>query len=242
MASTSWAQSSGMIKYKETIKMDFDIQGPDGMDLSSMLPKSTSFYKELYFDKNQSIYLDAKNNESQDIEMESDDRSFQIVIQMDEAEEIFHVDLKEKVLTQQTGFMGKDFLIVEELERPKWKLTGEKVKYLGYECLKAEMTIKATNEEKEDQNIIAWFAPSIPVQLGPADYNQLPGAILMLSENGDKREFQATEIHLDIDPSKKIIKPSKGKKVTSAELDIIIKAKEKELKEMHGEGIHINNH
>ncbi len=236
------AQKAGKIKYTETIKMEFDIQAPDGMDLSSMLPESTSFNKELFFKNDQSIYVDAKNNESGDVEMESDDGSFKIVIQMDEAEEIFHTDLKQKVLTQQTGFMGKDFLIVEALEQPKWKLTGEKVKYLGYECMKAEMQVKAQTDKEKDKHIIAWFAPSIPVQVGPAHYNQLPGAILMLSENGDKREIRATEILLDIDPTEKIKKPTKGKKVSSAEFEKIIEEKEKELKELHGEGIHINNH
>lgn len=238
------AQSSGSITYKETIKMDFDIDMPDmpeGIDLSGMLPESTSAYKELYFDGKQSVYIDSKNNESSDQELESDDGSIKIMIKMDDNEEIFFTDLNSKMLTQQTSFMGKQFLIEQQVDKPKWKLTGEKVSYLGYECHKAELVIPAIEEEESESLIVAWFAPSIQSQVGPSSYNSLPGAILMLSVDGDKHEYMASDINLTIDPTEKLTKPTKGKKVTEAEFTQLIKEKEAEMKEMSGGSFFIRN-
>jgi len=45
---TMFAQSSGSISYKETMKMDFEMDMPDmpeGFDISGMLPESTSAHK-----------------------------------------------------------------------------------------------------------------------------------------------------------------------------------------------------
>lgn len=235
---TVFAQSSGMITYKETMKMDLEIDMPDlpeGFDISGMLPESTTAYKELYFNGKQSVFIDSKNNESSDQELESDDGSVKIMIKMDDNEEIYFTDLQTKQLTQQTSFMGKQFLIEDSFEKPIWKLTGEKVSYLGYECHKAELTIPATEDEENESLVVAWFAPKLQSQVGPRTYNSLPGAILMLSIDGDRHEFMATEVNLGTDTSKKIFKPTKGKAVTEAEYMQLIKEKEEELKEL-GEG------
>ncbi len=227
-----------MIKYTETIKMDFEIETPDeasaqGIDISGLMPESMTQSKELYFTDSEFSFIDAKNNESQDQEMESDDGSVKIVIQMNEDDEIFYTNLSSANTIHQTSFMGKQFLIEQELAVPKWKLTGEKINYLGYECHKAELFIPKSGKDK-DKHIVAWFAPSIPFQVGPQNYHSLPGAILMLSENVDKVTYQATEINMDIDVSEKIKKPKKGKSVSPLEFEKIIEEKEKELKQLSG--------
>lgn len=231
------AQSSGLIKYKETIKMDFSEMGemPDGIDLSELLPESTSTNKELYFAGKQSVYLKSKINEDLNVAYESDDGSMKMEFDFGgDHEEIYHTDLASKLITHQTGFMGKDFIIEISIEKPKWKLTGEKVKYLDYECHKAEMLIPAKDENKEDKIVVAWFAPAIPIQHGPSSFNQLPGAILMVSVNGDKHEYKATSVDLTADMGDKIQLPKRGDKVTENEFQQIIEEKQKELKEING--------
>lgn len=240
-AISAFSQSSGIITYKETIKMEFEIDLPEGIDISGMLPESTTVYKDLYFNGKQSVYIDSKNNESADQELESDDGSVKIMIKMDANEDIYFTDLKSKLLSHQTSFMGKEFLIEKTFDNPKWKLTGEKVKYLGYECHKAELLILAEADDEDESIIVAWFAPTLQSQVGPKSYNSLPGAILMLSIDGDKQEYMATEINLETEVSHKIIKPTKGKSVTEAEFTQLIKEKEKEMKEMSGGSFFIRN-
>lgn len=234
LSTSAITQSSGLITYKETMKMEFEIDLPEGIDLSAMLPETTSTYKELYFNGKQSVYIDAKGNESMDQEMESDDGSVQIMIKMEDNDEIYYTNLETALATHQTSFMGKEFLIEETIKKPKWKLTGEKVSYLGYECHKAELLLAADDFNKNQSIIVAWFAPGIPAQVGPRNYHSLPGAILMLSVDGDMFEYMATEVNLKADTTEKIIKPTKGKSVTQAEFKTIIKEKEEELKELGG--------
>lgn len=233
---SSFAQSQGLIKYSETVKLDIQVDMPDGIDLSGLLPESTTLQKELYFTDAQSIYQDAKENENLDQEINSDDGSMQIIIKTSEFDESLFLDYESHTSFQFTGFMGKSFLIEKPIKKRKWKLTGDKIMYLGYECHKAEMVIQGEAPEDENTLIVAWFAPTIKTQAGPSSYNQLPGAILMLSVDGDKTEIKATEINLDINPSEFITKPTKGKKVTQAEFEEIMIEKEKEMKEMFGEG------
>ena len=228
------AQTTGIIKYKEVRKLD--IEAPEGMDFADMLPESTTVYMDLYFDGKTSLYKEGKNNESQDIEMESEDGGMKIILKMDEAKNTFFTDLSNQKYLHLTSFMGKDFLIEEAYEKHTWKITGEKIKYLDYECHKATMSIPSQEDSDETIEIVAWFTPQIPVQLGPISYNQLPGAILMISEDGDQKEIMATEVIFDEEAKKEIKEPKKGKQVSPAEFDQIIDEKEKELKEMYGEG------
>ncbi len=107
--------------------------------------------------------------------------------------------------------------------------------YLGYECQKA-------TSSSEEGETVAWFTPEIPVQHGPSSYNQLPGAILMLSTPEQKMEIMATEVILDESHQKEIKAPTKGKKVTNEEFEKIIEEKTKEMEEMYGgQGIIIRN-
>jgi len=124
------AQVSGTIEYKMDIKMDFSGEGfeaLEGIDLSDMLPESTSSYKTLNFDGPVTTYTNSGKTESEDTTMESDDGSIQMVFQTSEDESILHLDHKTKKSTEQTSFMGKTFLITQDLEAPKWKITNEKL-------------------------------------------------------------------------------------------------------------------
>jgi GLPGLI family protein len=99
--------------------------------------------------------------------------------------------------------------------------------YLGYECQKAFI-------ENEDEFIVAWFTPQIPVQTGPAGLHGLPGLILMANYNDGEVEIKAQEIDLRPLAEGEIIIPDDGKKVTEEEFHSIREAKEKEMDEMYG--------
>jgi GLPGLI family protein len=228
----STAQSSGIISYLSTQKLEINMDDmPEGVDLSGMLPTSRSATKELIFNKNESVYIDGKE-EVEDTEFTSDDGSFKMVIKESDVESKLYTNYKTKQRVSQEDFMGKAFVIEETSPKYNWKLTKEKIKFLGYECT------KATTTNEEDEEIVAWFAPAIKTQAGPDGYGQLPGAILMFSLDDGKLEIKALKVELkEVD---KIEIPNDGKKVTGEEYEKIVDEKMKEMaKEYGGNGMRI---
>jgi len=232
----TYAQKSGIITYTEKVvfeiksvtEKDGEEQTPEqkkrSEDFRAMMPKDQSFQKELRFIGNLSLYQDKKGDERENLNMETDDGSFRIVFLTDETEDILYCDFAEKTKTYQTGIMGKSFTIEDELNPIKWKLTGEKIKYLDYECMKA-----VYEDTEKEKFIVAWFAPQIPVQAGPDKYHSLPGAVLMVNENDGKKEIRATKIELLDAAEVELTKPSKGKKVSQKEFNQIEEEKIKEM-------------
>ena len=222
----SLAQSSGIISFLSTEKFEIKMDNvPEGVDLAGMLPTSRSATKQLIFDKNESVYIDGKE-EVEDTELTSDDGSFKMVIMESDIESRLYNNIKTKLSVSQEDFMGKAFIIEDKMPKYNWKLTKEKIKFLGYECTKA-----TTTNEKEEE-IVAWFAPAIKTQAGPDGYGQLPGAILMFSLNDGKIEIKATKVELK--EVNKIEIPFDGKKVTGEEYKKIVEEKIKEMKKEYG--------
>lgn len=226
-ASILYAQSSGIITYSESVKMNIEIDGDvaGGMDLSEFLPESMTSSYNLSFNGKVSSYKKV-NDDNSNMELGDEDAGIKIVIMGDDLETDLHVDRSTKMVTELKGFMGKAFIVEESLDKLKWKITGEKVKYLDYEC------IKATRTNSEGEEVVAWFAPQLPVSVGPQLYGDLPGAILMLSQGEEDVVIKATNIELKEVGS--IHKPTKGEKVTSEEYEKIVEEKTKEMMQQHG--------
>jgi len=222
----SFAQNEGKISYSKTIKLDIKIDGISE-EMLSMIPKSQSVQKELMFNKSESVFQSLKGEFPEDLDMSSDDGSYQIKFQMgDEVEDILYMNLKDKIKVHQKGIMGKAFVVKEDFEKFKWKITNEKIKYLDFECQKAVM-------EDEDGITVAWFTSQIPLQIGPSGYYGLPGAILMVSVGDGEVEYKATSVEFLSMDDNKIKEPTKGKKVSADEYDKIQKEKTEEMKKMY---------
>ena len=228
----SFAQTAGTIKYVESVKLD--IEAPDGIDLGDMLPDAITTNKDLIFDGKVSVFKEAKDNETEDTRISSDDGSFEMVFKTSDSEQIFYTDMAVKKFIEQTDFMGKEFLIEGEVSKHKWRLTNEKIKYLGYVCQKAEMTEPAREEGEEDRHVVAWFTSELPASVGPQHFNQLPGAILMINIDDGQTEIKATEVDLTKPDPELLKKPKKGKKVTSEEFDQIVEEKMAEMQRENG--------
>lgn len=237
MTTVLFGQPSGVITYAEVTKLE--INGVEGVDFGDMLPSEMSSTKALYFDSAASVYKDAEEFVREDIEMESDDGSFKMVIGTSETEEILFTDLNAKKSIQQTGFMGKEFLIESDLSKSDWKITSERIKYLGYVCQKATKTeviepMSGSDEGPIEREVVAWFTTEIPVSVGPNSYHQLPGAVLMVSVDDGKTEIKATEVDLAKSVMDHITRPTKGQKVSQDEFEKIMIEKMAEMQEMYG--------
>ncbi len=220
------AQTEGTIVYKETVKLDIQFEGMDE-SMKAMLPKSQSVTKVLTFKGKESLYQNKKGEELENINMASDDGSFQIKIMRDDTEDILYKNLKEKTKIHQKGMMGKSFVVKDELPKHKWKITNEKIKFLDYECQKAVI-------EEEGKFVVAWFTSQIPVQVGPGSYHGLPGAILLISINEGETEVAALGVDFNALNPDDMKAPSDGKEVTEEEFEKIRIEKEKEMEETYG--------
>ena len=132
---------------------------------------------------------------------------------------------------QKVEYLTRVFLVNSEIEAVPWKLGSEKKKILEYTCMGATVTL-------DDQEIVAWFSPEIPVSLGPSVFGGLPGLILAVERNGETA-YVATSVKLSPPTEDSMVKPNKGSKVTREEFEAIQEEKEKEQKENYrGESYH----
>tara|TARA_R100000306_G_scaffold8101_5_gene10767 strand:- start:7917 stop:8627 length:711 start_codon:yes stop_codon:yes gene_type:complete len=130
----------------------------------------------------------------------------------------------EEVLTKNSeSIFQKDSYIINHLSlKTQWKLLKDQKNCNGYLCYKATaMLSKNINGKKKDFNIVAWYAPTIPVSFGPYGYGKLPGLIVELTVLDKKYTLESfKEI-----PSEdvEIIKPIKGECVTNEEYQELVK-------------------
>ncbi|MBT8267920.1 MAG: GLPGLI family protein [Flavobacteriaceae bacterium] len=87
-------------------------------------------------------------------------------------------------------------------------------------------------EVPKEVEVVAWYAPQIPVNQGPGEYWGLPGLILEVSSG--RTTILCSKIILNPEQKKEIKAPTKGKVVTRKEYNDTVKQKMKEMREMYG--------
>lgn len=117
------------------------------------------------------------------------------------------------------NILTKPFLIIDTLQIPHWKITGETDSIGGYKTQKATAII-------DGKKVMAWYSDEIPVSDGPANYYGLPGLILKTEDEG--KTYEALKISTEKDFE--IVKPTKGKQVNRETHKKIYDQKIKELK------------
>lgn len=165
-----------------------------------------------------------------------------------------YLNLKDKKSIVEDEIFGKEFLIVEPLENPNWKLVNETKKIGDYNCFKAELLIVVTEKERKDyeeflkkeetkpslfkmtepkdKTIVAWYTPEIPVSFGPNNYWGLPGLILEIKE--EEIIILCSKISLSNKEKLSIKVPNTGEKVTQKKFDEIQKKKMDSMKNEDG--------
>jgi GLPGLI family protein len=165
-----------------------------------------------------------------------------------------YLNLKDKICIEEADIFGKEFLIVEPLEKPDWKLLNETKKIGDYNCFKAELTVQVTEkqrkeyeeflkkeavkpalfkmDEPKDKVIMAWYTPEIPVSFGPNKYWGLPGLILEINE--EETIILCSKVTLSNKEKSKIKVPNTGEKVTQKKFDEIEKKKTDSMKNEDG--------
>jgi GLPGLI family protein len=217
------AQTSGTIHYKQTMRLDIHAGAlPPGMD---SLPKEHSRAMILYFNQDASLFapeIDKKGNSNQE------EGGGRLVIKIDEPDNRFFRDIKNRKLIQQREFMGRKFLIESETGKAEWKMSGKHKSILGYDCQEAMKTDKG-------REISVWFAPALSVSTGPGTAGDLPGLILEEDIGSGKMHILAEKIETQVPDASLFVKPKEGKKMSQKEFDDMMDQKNKEMEE-NGQG------
>lgn len=231
LASQLFAQDAltGRIIYEETLKLD--IQLPPGMEsMKDQFPSSRTTRRMLLVQGDELLMRDAPASESdeeepREVTMSSGGATLKMEFSggQDAVEHMRYTALADEQAVEQRDFMGRAFLITEDLDEPAWKLTSEQSTYEGYMTMKATAVI-------DSMNVVAWFTPEIPVSGGPDTYGGLPGLILVLDVDDGTRTYAARSIELGVEHSEEEwVRPDKGRRVTRAEYDEIVEEKMKEM-------------
>ncbi len=140
---------------------------------------------------------------------------------------ITYINHDDGLMTDQRDFMGRTFLIRDDQPLLAWKLTGEQSEFEGYVVHRATAT-------RDSSSVEAWFAPEIPVAVGPGPFGGLPGAILVLTVDEGRTTFTAKEILMGELEEGAIEEPNDGREVTQEEFDDIVEEKRKEMEAQFG--------
>jgi GLPGLI family protein len=165
-----------------------------------------------------------------------------------------YLNLKNKEILEEEDIFGKEFLISEPLTQLNWKLGTETKKIGVYTCIKAELVIPVTDQERKDyadflerektkpsvfklpepkdRTVIAWYTPEIPVSFGPKNYWGLPGLILEIQE--EDLVILCQKVTLNSKENFKIKAPSKGDKVSRKKFEEIQKKKIESMQDSDG--------
>ncbi len=94
----------------------------------------------------------------------------------------YYFDFKQTNFECLRYFQGEEFRVVFE-PIGEWQITSESKNIDGYLCYKATTKrIEKTKYSDRTFDVVAWFAPSIPIQSGPKQFYNLPGLILELKD------------------------------------------------------------
>lgn len=230
------SDTSGVIDYNELITFSMTLEGVDSAQAAMMaqfMPKEQVFYKQLFFDPTQSLFIqnDSTTRAAEEARMKKMrmEGGPMIRMQTEGDDSQLYTDLTKNVSLQKQVFMDREFLIEEKIESPKWKITGKQKTVLNYTCIEATTTL-------DSALVTVWFTPQIKNAVGPNGLTGLPGAILEVEMDHGNLRYVATKITLKPLDKKAISRPKDGKKVTKEEFEKIVIEKEKEMDEVYGNG------
>ncbi len=201
---------------KNTNKSNEDNQLAADLDMleKGMGKKMTDIEYKLVFNRTESMFevIDRLVSDNNDIR--------ELAIMIEDGNGIIYTNTKTKEkLIQKEGF-GRLYLISGRNDEYRWELRNETKKIGLFNCYKAT-TIKTTKNPHGifKTVVMAWYTTELPFAFGPAGYGCLPGLIVEL--NIGEVGYFLKKLDLKPKEANKIIKPSKGEKITKDAYDNI---------------------
>jgi GLPGLI family protein len=118
-----------------------------------------------------------------------------------------YIDLSEDFYFESHNDVLGSYIVKKEFKKLNWQLTKETKEIDGIVCYKAISTEIIVNKYGEFKHpLIAWYSPSIPINLGPLGISGLPGLILEFSRRNVV--FGAKKVIINPNPKPIISKPN----------------------------------
>lgn len=220
------AAQEGTIKYDRVIKIDIELP-PEMESMRDQIPTENTTQMELRFNGIESTWKAAAEQENDGNTRGFNRGGMRIMMTRARDQNVTWINHEEGLMTERRDFMGRTFLIKDHQPMFAWKLTGEQSEFDGY-------VVHRATAVRDSSSIEAWFAPEIPVSVGPGPFGGLPGAILVLTIDDGKTTFTAKEVLLGELEEGGIVEPEDGREVSQEEFDEIMEEKRKEMEAQFG--------
>ena len=219
-------QKQGKVSYEHTMPIKLTADMPAA--LLPMMPTSKIEKYEMLFGNSQLLWKQIQDS----IEDESiSGKITNMIFQASPFGPDFakYINFKTSKEVDQIDLLKKKFIVDDSITKFKWNITQEAKIILNRQCIKATTTQVTTHvrlsitdgsmmdkEITDTLEVVAWFAPDIPVPAGPDGFNGLPGLILELIIGNGKQVYIAKEITGEANLAL-IKEPSGGKHYTQEE-------------------------
>lgn len=218
--------NEGHIEYEEVVAIQINPEDipEEYRQFAAMIPKERRNNKVLHFTPQESLYETSTKVVESENNPFGEGRGPGRGMRMGFGMGITYMNVAEDAGVRFEDMMGKKFLIELPAQKTAWKLSNTQKEIAGYLCMKATAVVDSVE-------VIAWFAPQIPVPTGPRGMNDLPGAILQMEMAIERGYLTVTATSVELvaleDP---IQAPKKGEKVTEAEFEETMRQRFEEMR------------
>ncbi|MDH3735178.1 MAG: GLPGLI family protein [Gemmatimonadota bacterium] len=227
----------GRIAFSRSVQYEFEIPERLPQEFRDQIPTTNVDEFLYFFNAGESVMLPAPVPEEELSQQDRRMQGFAMRMRMmsasrsDQEELIYsYVNFADGVMAETKDFLGRRFLISAERPAYAWALGSEQRQYLDYVVQKATAVHDGSEVE-------AWFTMQIPVQGGPGPYGGLPGMILLVTVDGGKTVYAASDVALDGLKGYEIGAPDEGEMVTPEEYEEMVVEKLEEIQiEMRSRG------
>lgn len=195
--------SKGMIEYE--VKVNNHKAMGDGTwaeMFKDKVPKLSTYYYQLTFDNDRSIYKFNRKDEKTKMPW-SDGR---------DEDNTWYNDYANNTSVKQKNVFGETYLLTDSLLKMNWKITNETREIAGFNCR------KAVGKIFDSVYVFAFYTDEITVSGGPMSLNGLPGMILGITIPRMYTSWVATKVEVNGVNTKSIAIPTSGRKKKASEL------------------------
>lgn len=195
--------SKGRIEYERKTNQHAFMDENNVWDdmMKKNLPKFVTYYYDLSFDKNHSVY---KPGREPDVKQ---NRYWGIF----DGDNIIATNLDSSLSVTQKNIFGDMYLITDSVRKVDWKIGTEIRKIAGFDCR------KAVGKIMDSIIVIAFYTDEIVPNAGPESFAGLPGMILGIAIPKMHTTWYATKLQLVEVNANDLATPKKGKKFAGKE-------------------------
>lgn len=204
----SWAQETPALKTKKASTTQAPLgsviykqkmgTGTGGDPVGTLVFNST---KSLYYYERKDVVQASKKLEQRS------ENEYVLDIKDQEGYTVFRDNTAKTLTSRSFIYFISQYVVVEEATPTfSWQITNETKTMANHLVQKATTSFRG-------RQYTAWFAPDIPVNLGPWKFAGLPGLILQVADQQGEFTFEAASIDLPAKVLTPLIAPTQGRKV-----------------------------